>query len=217
MRGTGGAERLDGEVRAGLRQDNLPGVALAVAAGGRVVLDACWGQADLARGEALTPGHLLRASSLTKLVTAVVAFQLAERGRLRLDDPLVRHLPQAAAIVDPFDGPPITLRHLLTHHSGLPRGPYRRPAEAVDLLDELPLLRQVHPAGERAKYSNLGYGVLARALQAAAGRPFAELVRDGVLAPAGMAASRLEGETGIAAATRAEGGSTGAAGAVAPG
>ncbi|MFD9794111.1 serine hydrolase domain-containing protein [Streptomyces sp. NPDC059070] len=131
------------------------------------------------------PELFVQIGSLTKPLTGTVLMRLADAGTLALDDPLDRFLP-----VPPGTG--ITLRHLATHTSGLPRLPpglnARDPyapfdAPALDaLLRHLDTLLTARP-GEREEYSNFGYAVLGAALVAAGGAPYEELLRRHVLEP----------------------------------
>ena len=132
--------------------------------------------------------------SLTKIATATAAMALADRGRLDLD----------AAVSDYLPSYPTTRRgarpvvgQLLDHTAGLPNPlPVRwiRPA-AGDAPDPATFLARLlakhgtvkHPIGGQARYSNLGYLVLAEVIAAAVGEPFVDVLRDVVLTPAGMA------------------------------
>lgn len=136
-------------------------------------------------------GTRWRWASVSKQVAAALTMRQVQAGRLKLDDPVARHLPAAAA------HPAVTVRHLLMHTSGLPN-----PEVASLPADPLPacLAAATQPAGERFEYRNCDTIVLARLLEAVAGRPYAELLRDeltdamgshGVMlgtAPAGLAA-----------------------------
>ncbi len=199
----GGWLGLDRFVEERRRRDNLPGVALALAAGGEVVFSGAWGVRNLASGEPLTAEAALPVGSLTKLVTTVAALRLVERGRLDLDQPVRRWVPwfavgQGAGGAAPGAAAAITLRQLLGHRSGLPRGPLDGgPRAAEERLRGVAAMPLAFPPGARHKYSNLGFALAAEALCRAAGRPWEELARELVLAPAGMAGSRL-GATGPA-------------------
>ena len=131
---------------------------------------------------------------MTKIVTATAAMQLVERGRLRLDDPVQHHLPRFPT---PRAGwPEVTVRHLLSHSSGLgnpipvrwvhPAGqPGREPHEfTLDLLERHGKLR--FPAGTKASYSNLGYIALGEVISAAAGQRYEDHVREHILQPLAM-------------------------------
>ncbi|MFK8910580.1 serine hydrolase domain-containing protein [Streptomyces sp. YS-3] len=131
------------------------------------------------------PELFVQIGSLTKPLTGTLLTRLAVAGALGLDDPLERFLP-----VPPGTG--ITLRHLATHTSGLPRLPpgldRRDPYAPFDttaldaLLRRLDTLVTAAP-GEREEYSNFGYSVLGSALSTAGGAPYEDLLNEYVLGP----------------------------------
>ncbi|GGP32276.1 serine hydrolase domain-containing protein [Streptomyces melanogenes] len=131
------------------------------------------------------PELFVQIGSLTKPLTGTLLVRLAVAGALDLDDPLERFLPAPA-------GTGITLRHLATHTSGLPRLPpglnRRDPyapfdAEALDaLVRRLDTLTTAEP-GKNEEYSNFGYAVLGSALAAAGGAPYEHLLNEYVLSP----------------------------------
>lgn len=204
---------LDAWIEAERRRANLPGLQLAVVAippdtpagdTAAPVLDAAWGLADRRTRRPLEPTTPMRAGSLTKLVTAVTALSLVEDGLLELDRP-ISALDPGLRLAVPFAGAePVTVRHLLAHTSGLPRGPYAREplvdAERLARLGELPL---VFPPGSRRKYSNLGYLLAGAVMARAAGTPFPALVAARALAPLGIAERGAIVEPGAPIATHA--------------
>jgi D-alanyl-D-alanine carboxypeptidase len=172
-----------------VRLTEQPGCALCVVRRGEVVLEAAFGHADLSTGERLTPRHRFRVASHSKTFTAAGVMKLVERKRLRLDDPIgahVRGLHRRVASV--------TLAQLLSHAGGLPRdgadtGQWmdRRPFhDAAALRAELAGGPAIE-ADTRFKYSNLGYGLLGLAIEAATDLPYAEWIAREVVAPLGLA------------------------------
>jgi D-alanyl-D-alanine carboxypeptidase len=170
------------------RHQQQPGVAIAVAEGDRLVLEAAFGQADLATGETLTPRHGFRIASHSKSFTAAGLLKLAEAGRLRLDDAVGTHVPglhpQIAAA---------TLRQIVSNSAGLTRdGPDsgqftdRRPyLDKASLLTDLAAPPPL-PASQRFKYSNHGFALLGLVIEAVTGRPYAEWIAQEVVAAAGL-------------------------------
>ncbi|MDO9712750.1 serine hydrolase domain-containing protein [Paracraurococcus lichenis] len=166
-----------------------PGCAVSVVQGGRVLLEAAFGVADVATGESLTPRHRFRVASHSKAFTAAGILLLRERGALRLDDPagqFVSNLHSAVAST--------TLGQLLAHAAGLPRDGVdggaaftdRRPfADAAGLLADLALPPPLE-AGLRFKYSNHGYGLLGLVIEAATGEPYTAWIGREVVAAAGL-------------------------------
>ncbi|GIJ40967.1 serine hydrolase domain-containing protein [Micromonospora andamanensis] len=127
-----------------------------------------------------------RIGSITKTMTAVLVMQERDAGRLALDDPLRRHLPEAAA------AGAVTLRQLLGHAGGLqrePDGPWWERNEGVDLttlLTGFTATKIAYPPHRFWHYSNLAYGLLGGALERLTGTPWAQLVRERVLSPLGL-------------------------------
>ncbi len=186
-------EALDDALR-DLTAHQVPGLTLVVAARDQVVDERAAGVADLASGSRTGVDTVHLWFSMTKIVTATAAMQLVEHGTLNLDDPVRRHLPELPA---PRSGwPEVTVRHLLSHSSGLGNPipvrwvhPADRPARdphqfTLDLLRRHGRLR--HPAGTGASYSNLGYLALGEVISDAAGRRYEDHVREHILRPLGM-------------------------------
>src|ERR1051326_4078617 len=170
----------------GMRVEAVPG--LLVAAGPIAGPVATVSVGTDARGMPLAPDTPIPVASVTKLATALAVLRLADRGRLAIDDPLGRHVPEAAA-----SG--ATLRALLTHTAELPpdlpdgAGPYDRSltwsALAAACVDVAPGPN----AGRSVEYSNVGAGLLAVAVERRTGRPFPDALRELVLEPLDLEAT----------------------------
>ncbi|MFI7609043.1 serine hydrolase domain-containing protein [Micromonospora sp. NPDC049366] len=126
-----------------------------------------------------------RIGSISKTMTATLVMQERDAGRLALDDPLEKHLPDTGVGA-------LTLRQLLGHASGLQREPEGEWWERAEGADLTTLLRGVgaskiaNPAHRTYHYSNLAYGLLGGALERITGTPWADLLRQRILAPLGM-------------------------------
>ncbi|HEX6212321.1 MAG TPA: serine hydrolase domain-containing protein, partial [Methylomirabilota bacterium] len=167
----------------------LPGAAAIVAVDGKAVFKRAYGLADAEFGILLEPDMVFRIGSVTKAFTAALVLKLVEQGDLSLTEPVTTYLP---------DSPPgwraITLEHTLAHTSGLPnytaRPEYRaRMAEALtveELLARFASLPLEFTPGTRWSYSNSGYAVAGAVVEQVTGRPFAEVLRDRLLAPVGL-------------------------------
>lgn len=163
---------------------------LLLARGDEVVVDRVTGAADEATGVPCTPATRFQIASISKQMAGVAVLLLAERGVLRLTDPVTRWLP---------DPPPawsgITLHHLLTHTSGLGHWPeypavdLAGPAEPDALLAAFAAVPPLFRPGAGWHYSSPGYVLLARTVERAADRPYADFLADEVFAPLGMAGS----------------------------
>ena len=205
-------EPIHAVMRRYVESDLLAGLSSAVLRGTELLDLHCVGWADREQGVVLDPQHLFRIFSNTKLVTSCAVLRMMEEGRLGLDDPVEAYLPQLGARrvlrsgahdladTEPAHGS-ITVRHLLTHTSGLTSGildaqsplyaPYqasgvRDPnttlASMVDALADLPLA--FHP-GWQWEYS-MATDVLARLLEVVSGQAFDQVLRELIFEPLGM-------------------------------
>ena len=175
-----------------MAEHQVPGLSIAVTSSSGLVYAGAFGQADLAEHRATTTGTRFLWFSMSKIVTATAALRLADEGRLDLDAPVRSVLPSFAA---KFGHTQPRIRQLLNHTAGAANPlPLRwvQPAGALpgavrDKVDQLlRRARPTRPVGELARYSNLGYLILADVVAAAAGEPFEKYVHRAVLAPAGM-------------------------------
>ena len=173
----------------------VPGVAYGVVLGDRLIHSR--GLGTLRVGEDATPTaqSVFRIASMTKSFTAATVLSLRDEGRLRLDDPIVEHVPEMAGVRLPtLDSPPITIRHLLTMSAGLPTDdPWgdRQQGLDIDAFRRLIAggLSFVWPPGTRFEYSNTGYGILGRLITNVTGREYRDAVRERILEPLGMAST----------------------------
>ena len=121
---------IDKVLREGIQSRQIPCVTAMVASTDSILYSGAFGKRDSASGIDVKPDSIFAIASMTKAITSVAAMQLVERGRLKLDEPVAKHLPELAKmeVLEGFDAAgkpvlrpatkPITLRHLLTHTSG---------------------------------------------------------------------------------------------------
>ncbi|MDR7868085.1 MAG: serine hydrolase domain-containing protein [Sporomusaceae bacterium] len=169
----------------------LVGVSAAVVDGDRIVWARGFGWADAAGGVPATPATVYRAGSVSKLLNAAAAMQLCDEGKLDLDKPVAAYLPDFSLRSRFPAAPPVTLRHLLTHHAGLPSdivggmwGDDPPPFTAI-----VALLKEeyaAYPPGYIAAYSNAGSCLAGVAVERAAGEAYAGYLDRRLLAPLGM-------------------------------
>jgi CubicO group peptidase (beta-lactamase class C family) len=171
-----------------MRLFEQPGCVIAVAHQGRIAFEAAFGSADLRTGATLTPRHRFRVASHSKTFTAAGIMRLREQGVLGLDDKVGKHVPQLhAALAD------VTLLQLLSHSAGVVRDGLtgdqwfdRRPfADAGELSTALSDAPTIEP-NTRFKYSNYGYGLLARVIEAVTGEPYAIWIEREIVEAAGL-------------------------------
>jgi CubicO group peptidase (beta-lactamase class C family) len=140
-------------------------------------------------GDARGARPRLHGASISKLFTAVVIMQLRDEGRLALQDPLSKYVPE-------FAGSPILLEHLLTHTSGLrdrQRAAGRSTAVQVDAyIHQLSRQRLANAPGAKWVYADAGFNLLGRVIETVTGQAFAQVMRHRVLEPLGMTGSDFE-------------------------
>jgi CubicO group peptidase (beta-lactamase class C family) len=188
------AEALEGALDPYLREAadgrRFSGVAL-VAQDGKPLFRKAYGHADWTKRVPNTPETGFMLFSISKQFTAAAVLLLQDRGRLSVQDPVSKHLPDC-----PPEWAPVTLHHLLSHTAGieidnlwhwienhypaLREDPRKEPAP----YQRMPL---VTPPGEKFQYSNGGYMLLAQVVAKASGRGYQEFLRENVFRPLGMA------------------------------
>jgi len=176
----------------------VPGASVVVVRGDRVMFRKSYGLANLEERIAATPETHYRLASITKQFTAAAILTLAQQGKLSLDDPIRRWLPSLPAYADA-----ITIRHLLTHTSGLIAYEDVMPSTTTVQLRDADVLRLLEtqsttyfPPGSQYRYSNSGYSLLALIVEKASGKHFADLLREEIFTPLGMT-STVAHEEGI--------------------
>src|SRR5918994_1271186 len=112
---------LDSWIAATIAQKEQPGLSIGIVYDQDLIWAKGYGFADLGRQVPATPATSYRIASISKLFTATAIMQLRDAGKLRLDDPVGSRLPWFSIKKTYASGPPITVRHLITHTSGLPR------------------------------------------------------------------------------------------------
>jgi len=170
------------------RQSGVPGIAIAVARNGKILLDVAIGQADTKRGQALTAQHRFRVASHSKSFTAAGIMLLRERGKLALDDAVGRYVPGLHKQVAQA-----SLQQLLSHGAGIVRDgwnseqwQHRRPFLNGDELRTDLARAPILPADQRFKYSNHGYGLLGLVIEAVAGESYGAWIAREVVAACGL-------------------------------
>ncbi len=192
---------LDAGLRAAVERKDVPGVVALVVDRDRVLYEGAFGVADVATGRPLTADALFRIASMTKAITSVALMQLVEQGRLGLDDPAEKYLPELVGlkVFDSFDAAtgaytlrpaarPATVRHFLTHTSGL-----AYPFTSAIWRDFKPRDGETYPyggpllfdPGERWHYST-STDVVGALVEALSGRKLEDYFRQHVFAPLKM-------------------------------
>jgi CubicO group peptidase (beta-lactamase class C family) len=183
------ASRVDAYMTAAVINDRFMGNVL-IARNGMPVVERSYGMANQEWAIANQPDTVFRIGSVTKQFTAMAIMQLQERGALKVSDSICRHISPC-----PEAWRPVTLRHLLTHTSGIPS--YTRLPEWNERISQLP---QTHSSlvaqfrdlpleftpGEKSRYDNSGYFLLGLVIERASGEPYAQFLQKNIFAPLGM-------------------------------
>ena len=189
--------RIDALVTATMRDGRIPGLAVGVVSHGATVLAKGYGYANLEHEVPVTPETIFQSGSVGKQFTAAAVMMQVEAGKLDLDVPLSRYLPDAPAT---WQG--IHVRHLLTHTSGIPD----YTDEHVDMRrdyteDELLRVAYAMPLdfvpGSTWRYSNTGYLVLGALIRKVSGQFYGDVLHDRVFVPLGMKTARVISEADI--------------------
>lgn len=148
------------------------------------------GFADVAQKKPMTADTLFWIASMTKPVTGVAVLMLQDEGRLSVNDPVSKYLPEFAALKTPSGKPaPITLTQVLTHTSGLGEASGPAAQAAKTLADLVPLWlaapMQYEP-GDRWRYTQSGINAAARIVEVVSGQPFDVFLQERLFGPLGM-------------------------------
>ena len=184
---------LDAWIQSRMAYRDIPGLTIGIVHDQEIILERGYGHADREGRHPATPGTLFRIASISKLFTSIAVMHLVEEGKVRLDDPVSDYLEWFQPADTPPDAPPITLRHLMTHTSGLPREspfPYWTDFDfptREELIAAFPKQIAVFPPSVRSKYSNLGLTIVGEVVQAVSDMPYEDYVTTRILEPLGMA------------------------------
>ncbi|MGB6973053.1 MAG: exo-beta-N-acetylmuramidase NamZ domain-containing protein [Terracidiphilus sp.] len=169
----------------------IPGAVVIVGHNGRIVYRRAFGMRSLVPSrEEMTLGTIFDMASLTKpLITATAVMQLYQKGKLSVNDPVVKYLPEFAA--NGKRG--ITIRDLLTHYSGLPpdlplSSPWEGKAAGYQLAFSMAPLR---PPGVRFQYSDINFIVLGALVERISGTPLDEYALRNIIRPLGLTHTRF--------------------------
>ncbi len=189
---------------------HTPGCAVGVSRNGTTILARGYGMADLETGTPISAQTILESGSVAKQFTATAVLLLVAEGKIRLDDDVRKFVPEL-----PQYGRTITIRHLLSHTSGLrewsnlvadqgyPRG--TRVTTQTDLVDLIVRQKVLnYPVGDFYSYTNSGFALLPTIVERVSGMPFAQFSADRVFKPAGMTDTRWRDDYTVIVPRRAQ-------------
>ena len=188
-------DALEGVFARWARRTRAPGVAWGLVRGGELVATGGAGTMRIDRHATPDADSVFRIASMTKSFTGAALMTLVVDGRLRLEDPVAMHVPELEGWRGPTtDGPPLTVRHLVSMEAGLPTDDAWADRH-VDLtgeqMDALITAGAMFawPPGVRFEYSNLGWGLVGRVIERVAGVRAQDLVTSSLIEPLGMTAT----------------------------
>ncbi len=192
--------RIDSLAESTLAGGPVAGLSIGVKRGDELLLAKGYGQADVENGVAATAETVYRIGSLTKQFTAVAVMQLVQRGRVQVEELLTRYLPEYST-----QGHDVTIRHLLTHTSGIKDFsglPQNRATRTLDLSDEeVVALFQDEPfdfsPGEQYRYSNSGFYLLGMVIEAVSEQSYRDYLMAHLFGPLGLSGSSYCDERSI--------------------
>jgi CubicO group peptidase (beta-lactamase class C family) len=183
-------------------KERYPGLVAGLVIDGELVWSKGYGLRDLESKQPVDADTVFRLASITKSFTGMALLQLRDAGKLSLDDPAERYLPELAGLVYPTrDAPRITLRMLVTHRGGLPHDP---PIPDLDehtptdeeILKSLQGMTLDSTPGVVSAYSNLGFELAGMVVSRVSGMPYGDYLVSHVLRLLGMTSSGFDPDAG---------------------
>ncbi len=174
--------------------ERIPGGSMAIVHDQDLIWSRGWGCSDLEAKKPAEPDTIYSICSISKLFTSIAVMQLRDEGKLRLDDPVEKHLPWFNIQKTFPESPSITVEGLLTHSTGLPResdhpywtGPDFPFPTREEIIERLSKQETLYPAETYFQYSNLGLTLAGEIVSAASGQPYEEYVKAKILEPLGL-------------------------------
>jgi CubicO group peptidase (beta-lactamase class C family) len=188
-------DSIDGFVRSELARQRVPGMSVAVLRGDSILLARGYGYANVEQHVPATDSTVYPVGSVSKQFTAAATVMLAEQGRLGLGDPITRYLPEGSAV-----WPSVTIRHLLTHTSGIPQDTmpdWRRDYTETELVRSAAAQPLEFTPGDRQSYSSTGYALLGIIIHRVTGQFYGDFLREHLFRPLGMGTARVNSDADI--------------------
>jgi CubicO group peptidase (beta-lactamase class C family) len=190
------ATKVDEYIQSEMRVQQIPGVSLAVIRNGQIVLARGYGWANVEHQVPVKPETIFQSGSMGKQFTATAVMMLIEDGKLELDDKITKFFPDS-----PESWRNITVRHLLTHTSGMTDYPqdfdFRRDYTEDELFQRAKSIPLAFQPGEKWSYSNLGYVMLGILIHKVSGKFYGDFLHERVFKPLEMSTARVISEADI--------------------
>jgi CubicO group peptidase (beta-lactamase class C family) len=196
--------RVDQAVLAQLTQQKIPGVSLGVMRDGKIIKARGYGLANVELEVPVAPRSIFQTGSVGKQFTATAMMMLVEEGKVGLDDSIMKYLPEVPAA---WKG--ITVRHLITHTSGIPdyggeestmsKGvlDFRRDYTEDELVRTFAGMPLAFQPADKWSYSNTGYVLLGVLIHRVTGKFYGDVLQERIFKPLGMTSTRIISEADI--------------------
>jgi len=192
----GSTTAIDNYVRTEMSKQKIPGLALAIVKNGQIVLARGYGLSNVEHQVSVKPQTIFQSGSVGKQFTATAIMMLVEEGKVGLDEKISKYLGEV-----PEAWNDMTVRHLLTHTSGLTDYPddfdFRRDYNEEELLKRAQAIKPAFKPGEKWQYSNIAYLTLGILIHKVTGQFYGDFLQDRVFKPLGMTSTRIISEADI--------------------
>jgi CubicO group peptidase (beta-lactamase class C family) len=187
---------IDEYVKTEMTKERIPGLSLALIKDGRIILAKGYGLANVELQVPVKPETIFQSGSVGKQFTATAVMMLVEEGKLGLEDKISKYFSDA-----PESWKFITVRHLLTHTSGMTDYPrdfdFRRDYTEDELLKRAQAIPLAFQPGEKWQYSNLGFVTLGILIHKVSGKFYGDFLQERIFTPLGMNTARIISEADI--------------------
>ncbi|MBD0332358.1 MAG: beta-lactamase family protein, partial [Chitinophagaceae bacterium] len=178
-------------------KNHFPGFVYGIVADGKLIYSGSAGYTDINNKIPVTTSSDFRIASMTKSFTALAILKLRDEGKIKLDDPAYKYIPEMKNIKYlTSDAPVITVRHLMTHSAGFPEdNPWgdRQLADTdKELLDVVKKVSFSNVPAVAYEYSNLGFALQGKIITNVTGKPYDQYITQNILKPLGMASTYWE-------------------------
>ena len=188
--------KIDEYLRVQMQAQQIPGVALAVVKDGKIVLARGYGFANVEHQVPVKPETIFQSGSTGKQFTATAVMMLVEEGKLSLEDKITKYFPDA-----PESWRDITIRHMLTHTSGMTDYPsdfdMRRDYTEDELFQRMKPIPLAFQPGEKWSYSNLAYVTLGILIHKVSGKFYGDFLQERIFKPLEMSTARIISEADV--------------------
>jgi CubicO group peptidase (beta-lactamase class C family) len=190
------ADALDDVINAEMARQDIPGLSIAIVEGEKVIRVQGYGKASLEHDVAVTPNTVFQMGSIGKQFTAIAILMLEKEGKLSLDDPLLRHFPDA-----PKAWADIRIKHLLSHVAGIKDNDslfaIQTNPNAAAIRKQIWKTPRNAKAGTAFAYSNMAYVLLGHIIEQKTGAPYHQFLDTRIFKPLGMTSTQAISDRAI--------------------